>query len=257
MTGRIMQVGTTDDLDGPTTDAYLATPAGAVRGGVVLIHEIWGLQAHTRDVADRFAAAGFAVVAPDLLTHAGIDAEVGAELQRLSFDAPEAERVAAQPRLREAFSASRSPEYAVWALRVLRHAVDRLAAQPDVDGRVAVVGFCFGGTYAFQLAAADRRVRAAVPFYGSAPDDDTLARIDAPVLAFYGSADTRLMDGLPALEHAAAAAGVDLTPVVYEGCRHAFFNDTNATTYDARAAQDAWARTIGFLDAAFAGPAAD
>lgn len=252
MTGRMIHVGTTDHLGGPRVDAYLAEPVGDVRGGVVLVHEIWGLQPHTRDVADRFAAEGFVTLAPDLLSTSGIDPETGAELQRLSFDASEEERVAAQPRLREAFSTSRSPGYASWAVGVLGHAVDRLVGEPGVAGRVAVVGFCFGGTYAFQLAASDRRVRAAVPFYGSPPDDEALARIDAPVLAFYGSQDTRLMDSLPTLERAAAAAGVDLTPVVYEGCRHAFFNDTNATTYDERAAQDAWRRTIGFLRAAFA-----
>ncbi len=256
MSGHLVPLGVTDELDGPAVDAYLARPAGAVQGGVVLVHEVWGLQPHIRDVADRFAAEGFVTLAPDLLTRSGIDPQTGAELQRLSFEAPEEERVAAQPRLREAFAVGHSPQFAQWAVEVLGRAVDRLVAEPGVDDRIGVVGFCFGGTYAFALAGADSRVRAAVPFYGSPPDERTLARTTAPVLAFYGSEDRRLMDGLPELERAAAAAGADLTPVVYDGCRHAFFNDTNATTYDETAARDAWRRTIAFLRAAFAGATA-
>jgi len=228
-------------------EAYLATPAGAVRGGVIVIHEIWGMQDHFRDIANRFADLGYVAVAPDVLSHAGIDPAVGAELARLRFEAGEEERTREQPRLREAFSATRSPDYTTWAVRALRAVVDLLAATPGVDGRIAVTGYCFGGGLSFQLAAADSRVRAALPYYGRAPEGAVLGAIEAPVLAFYGSLDEPLMATLPQLEAAAAAAGVDFRAVVYDGARHAFFNDTNATTYDEPAASDSWRQSIDFL----------
>ena len=116
-------------------------------------------------------------------------------------DPDEEVRTAAQPRMREAMSGLRAPEFAGWAVGALRGAVDWLEAQPGVGQRIAVTGFCFGGTYSFALAAADPRVRAAVPFYGTAPAPEEIAKIQAPVLALYGSEDRALMDALPARAH--------------------------------------------------------
>jgi len=229
--------------------AYVAEPAtGApVTGGVVLIHEIWGLADHIKDVADRLAAEGFVVVAPDLLSRAGIDAHLGAELQQILFSPDPAVRNAGQPRLREAMAPTRAPDFSAWATTALQRAVDFLERQPGVGEHVGVVGFCFGGSYAFALAAADPRIRAAVPFYGSPPVSTEIDRISAPMLAFYGDRDERLMDGLPQVREAMAAAGADFTAVVYEGVGHAFFNDTNPHAYDASRAADAWQRTLTFL----------
>lgn len=228
---------------------YCAEPTGEPVGGLVLVHEIWGLSDHIEQVADRFAAAGFLVLAPDLLSSVGITAEVGDELQRLRASTDEAERTAAQPRLREAMAPTHEPDYAQWAVSTLRAAVDDLAADSRTRGRIAVVGFCFGGTYSFALAVADDRIKAAVPFYGSPPALELVADIHCPVLAIYGDQDQRLMGSLPALEQAMTAAGCQFAAKVYPGVGHAFFNDTNASTYDADAAADAWSRTLAFLDA--------
>jgi len=232
------------DLD--TVRAYRAEPAGTPRGGIVLIHEIWGLVPHIVDVADRFAAEGYVVLAPDLLSDIGVTPELGADLHALVSDPDEAVRTAAQPRLREALAPMRAPEYAGRAVEQLRTAVDELAAEPGVDGRIAVVGFCFGGSYSFALAAADDRVRAAVPFYGTAPSPDAIASISCPVLAIYGAHDPALIDALPDVRSQMAAAGVDFTDHVYPDAAHAFFNDTGSR-YRAADAADAWARTIAFL----------
>jgi carboxymethylenebutenolidase len=124
---------------------------------------------------------------------------------------------------------------------------DVLAAAPGIDGRVAVVGFRFGGSYAFALAAADDRIRAAVPFYGHPPEEVAIARIACPVFGLYGDQDERLMKSLPAVTTAMADAGVTFTPEVWAGVGHAFFNDSNATTFDPDAAAEAWARTLAFL----------
>ena len=251
MTGTTISMPAPPAADGSGADeqlqAYLAMPDGPAQGGVVVIHEIWGMQDHFRDIADRFAALGYVAVAPDVLSHAGIDPAAGAELARLRFQATEKERSREQPRLREAFSATRAAEYTAWAVASLRAVVDMLAETPGVDGRIAVTGYCFGGGLSFQLVAADDRVRAAIPYYGRAPEESVLARITAPVLAFYGSLDEPLMTALPQLEADAAAAGLDFQAVVYDGAKHAFFNDANASTYDAAAAADSWRRSLAFL----------
>lgn len=234
--------------DQSTFEAYVAEPAGDPVGGLVLIHEIWGLVAHIRDVADRYAAEGFVVVAPDILSRGGVSPEIGEELFAVRNDPDEEARVAAQPRLRELFSAAFSPELADWAVPALGSAVDWLEDRPGVRGRIAVSGFCFGGSYAFLLAARDDRVRAAVPFYGAPPPPADIARIHVPVLAFYGQDDPRLIDALPALKDDMTRAGVDFEAVVYPDAGHAFFNDTGPA-YRAAESRDAWRRTLEFLRA--------
>lgn len=226
-------------------DVYVARPEGEPIGGLVLIHEIWGLVDHIRDVADRYAAIGWLVAAPDILSHAGVAPALGAELHALFNSADPEVRTAAQPRMREALTTARAPEYGAWAVHALRATLDWLEAA-GAGARLAVTGFCFGGTYAFALAAADDRVRAVVPFYGTAPGADDIARIQAPVLAIYGEQDPALIDALPTVTAAMADAGVDFESVVYPGAAHAFFNDTGLR-YDADAAADAWRRATAFL----------
>lgn len=234
------------EADGDPFDVYVARPAGEPVGGLVLIHEIWGLVDHIKDVADRYAAEGWVVAAPDILSHAGVEPALGAELFALRNGDDEEAKAATQPRMREMLSAAHAPEYARWAVAALRATVDRLAEEAGVGDRLAVTGFCFGGTYAFALAAADDRIRAAVPFYGTAPTPDRIAEIKAPVLALYGHHDPALIDALPEVARAMADAGVDFESVVYPEAGHAFFNDTGLR-YDADAAADAWRRTLAFL----------
>lgn len=232
------------DIDG--VSAWRAEPTGELTGALVVIHEIWGLVDHIRDVADRFAAAGYLVVAPDILSVIGVTPQVGAELHDLRSEPDEAKRLAGQPRMRELMSGMNSPDFAAGAVASLRKVVDYLSVQPGIDGRIAVTGFCFGGSYSFALAAADDRVRAAVPWYGSAPGPDDIARIACPVLAIYGSDDERLMAALPGVTEQMAAAGIDFTAQVYDGAKHAFFNDTGSN-YDPDAAADAFPRALAFL----------
>lgn len=236
------------DLDDGAFTAYLSEPAGPPRGALILIHEIWGLVDHITDVADRFAAEGYLVLAPDLLSKIGIDARLGDELQSIMRDPDPERRSAGQPLLREKMAPMQSPEYAAFAVDALKKSVDYLAGQAGVDGRIAVAGFCFGGTYSFALAASDTRVRAVVPFYGAPPALEQVGAITAPVFALYGDEDKRLMDSLPAVTTAMTDAGVDFTTKVYDGVGHAFFNDTNPFAYNAEAASDAWTRVLGFLE---------
>lgn len=227
--------------------AYLAEPSGTPRGGLVVIHEIWGLVDHIKDVADRFAAEGYLVAAPDILSSAGVTPSVGQELAELMSNPDEAVRTTAQPLMREKLTAANEPEYAGWAVRQLRATVSYLGSQPGVEGRLGVTGFCFGGSYSFALATAEPRLRAAAPFYGSPPDLAAVASIACPVHAFYGELDQRLMDSLPQVSEAMKQAGVDFEATVYPDARHAFFNDTNSMTYNPTVATDAWGRVLDFF----------
>lgn len=236
-------------LDGVTV--YRADPPREPKGAIILIHEIWGLVEHITDVADRYAAEGYLVLAPDLLSDAGVTPEIGLELFAMMNDPDEQRRTVNQPRLREAFSVTRAPEFGAAAIQKLTTLVDALEKEDGIDGRIAVLGFCFGGTFSFSLAEADPRVRAAVPFYGET-SPAAVASIHCPVLAFYGDQDARLIDGLPALEAAMTDAGVDFTAKVYSDAGHAFFNDSNPHSFVPSAAGDAWGRSLEFLEAQLA-----
>jgi carboxymethylenebutenolidase len=238
--GTRIQIETT----GGTIDAYRADPEGTPRGAVLVISEIWGLVAHIEDVAERFAREGYLAIAPDILSSVGVTPELGAELTAAMSSSDDAVRAEVQPVLREKFTAASAPDYAAWAVEVLQQVTDYTDAQFDGEADIAVVGFCFGGTYAWELAAADTRIRLAVPFYGVAPSATTLADVSAPVLAFYGENDGRVTGTLPELSETLSGLGADFTSVVYPGAGHAFFNDTNPMTYDADSANDAWAKVL-------------
>lgn len=225
--------------------AYHSYPEGeGKRPGLIVTEEIWGLNDQIKGVVDRFAAKGYSVIAPEILPRELLEKLTPEMLEGLRDPEKKNEY---QPKLREAMTPLAQPVYAEQAIATLKACVDYLLADEHVNGNIAVVGFCFGGTYAFHLAAHDERVRAAVPFYGQAPGADEVAKIDVPVLAFYGEQDERLMTQLPQLKEDMHKARKDFQPVVYEGCGHAFFNETNPFAYNKKAADDAWHKTLAFL----------
>lgn len=217
---------------------------GQKHPGLIVIEEIWGVNDHIKSVADRFAAEGFSVLSPELLP-AGLLEMLTPQIQKDLFD-PE-KRNEVQPKLREAMGPIHQPEYASKTISLLKECVDYLLADEGVDGTVSVLGFCFGGSYSFHLAAQDSRIKAAVPFYGQAPSEEEIPNIKAPILAFYGDQDTNLVESLPKLKADMEKEGKAFEAVVYPNVGHAFFNDTNAHAYDAKTAQDAWAKTLAFL----------
>jgi carboxymethylenebutenolidase len=210
-----------------TIKGYLVRPANAPDKvpGVLVVHENRGLNPYIEDVARRVAIAGFMALAPDGLTSVGGypgDDEKGAAL----FKAVDHDKM-----MEDFFAA------ATW-----------LKTRPDCAGKIAAIGFCFGGGVANQLAVrmgAD--LPAAVPFYGVQPSAEEAAKIKAPVLAHYAELDTRITSGWPAYDAALSAAHVTHEGYVYAGANHGFHNDTTPR-YDETAAKLAWQRTLDWLN---------
>jgi carboxymethylenebutenolidase len=206
---------------GPASElfGYLARPAaGGERAGVLVIHEIFGLNDHIRDVARRLAKAGYLALAVDLASRAG-GTEAAANVAGALTQGSVEDRVAD-----------------------LDAAVDFLTRQSGYDGKLGVVGFCFGGGMTLSFAAASPEVRAAVAYYGPTPQPPSVMEATgAAILAQYGGDDARVNAGIPALE--AALAGKTFEQRVYDGAGHAFNNDTTGA-YDETAAVAAWTATL-------------
>jgi len=234
------------EYNGTPLEVYEAVPDGAIKGGLIVIEEVWGLTDHIKDIADRFAREGYYVISPELLSETHIKEHAGTLM--LDLFNPE-KRNEAQPKLRALMAPMQEPVFGEKTLGRVRVCFDYLYDKPEVKQWVAITGFCFGGSYSFALATAEPRLKAAVPFYGhtSLEDPEALKSITGPILAFYGEKDEGLIGSLPAVKEAMANAGVDFTAKVYPDCGHAFFNDTNPYAYNEAAAKDAWKRTLDLL----------
>jgi carboxymethylenebutenolidase len=205
-----------------TIKALVSRPADAKQklGGIIVVHENRGLNAHIEDVARRAALAGFITVAPDMLTplggYPGND-DQGRELQSKRD----------RNDMLEDFIA----------------AYDFLKSNKECNGKIGVVGFCFGGWIANMMAVRIPELAAAVPFYGGQPTAADVPKIKAPLLLHYGELDTRVNEGWPAYEAALKENKKDYAAFIYPKANHGFHNDTTPR-YDKEAAELAWKRTI-------------
>ena len=205
--------------------AGLARPKGDAKlPGVVVIQENKGLTPHIEDVNRRMALEGFLAMAPDALSPLGGTPDDPNEARSL---------------MRKLDSQSTIKNYTA--------AVKYLKTNPSSTGKVGVIGFCWGGGVANQLAVNSPDLVAAVPFYGRQPASEDVPKIKASLLLHYAGDDKRINKGIPAFETALKAASVDYKLYMYEGVKHAFHNDTRADRYNKEAAQLAWQRTISFL----------
>lgn len=211
--------------NGHTCQGYLATPPSGSGPAVVVIQEWWGLVPHIEDLVERFAAAGFLAIAPDLFhskTTRSPD-EAGKLLMEL-----DAER----------------------ALTEMKGAGKYLLGRPECTSKTyGIVGFCMGGALAQYTATNDANVGAAVSFYGGFKKVNMQwEKLNAPILLIYGENDK----GVPAEQGKALAEklqqmGKNVELKVYPNAEHAFFNDARPEVYNDAAANDAWQRTLDFF----------
>ncbi len=246
-------------------DGYLVLPStpGGKRPAVVVIHEIFGPDAHIREVARRFAGEGYVALAPNLftgelgrlLTPENIRdamqslAQAPADLRRdpSKFAAFAATQPPERRPILEAFGKVSSPPTQAGFALDLRAATSYLRTLPEVDrGRVGSVGFCFGGAMSARLATVDPDLRAAVIFYGQNPPLADVPRIRAAVLGLYASEDSGITSTVPELAEAMKQHGVHFEYHVYPGAKHAFFNDSRPN-YHRESAEDAWPRVLRFF----------
>ncbi len=218
----------------------VAPDSGRTHPGVVMIHDVWGLSDHTRDLARRLAREGFAVLGIDLYRETG------------------------RPRITDPASAL------AWirelsdpgVMQTLQEGIDFLSGDASVGGRpVGITGFCMGGQYALLGACSCRGLSAAVVFYGMlayAPGLDPAKKprspLDAvpdlgcPLLGLFGAEDALIpLSQVEELERRLAKTRRPCEVKVYAGAGHAFMNDTRPELHRPAVAQDAWGRMLGFF----------
>jgi len=216
-----------------TLQAFVVYPEVKEKAPVVLlIHEIFGLTDWAKEMADELAAQGFIVVAPDLLSGFGPNGGGSSEFPSQdaavkSVSALDADVVTAD----------------------LDAAADYARHIPAANGKVAPVGFCWGGGKSFAFAAHRKDLSAAFVFYGTAPADVTT--ITAPVYAFYAGNDARIGATVPATIAAMKAAGKKYEPVTYDGAGHGFMrageDPTNTVPGNKTAREQGFARLVTLL----------
>jgi carboxymethylenebutenolidase len=197
---------------------------------VVVIHEIFGMSDWVRSLTDQVAAAGYIAIAPDLLSGMGPNGGGSSEF---------ADRTAVTQ------AVGKLPPDQVTA--DLNAVADYVSKLPASNGKVAVAGFCWGGSQSFRFATNRPKLAAAFVFYGTGPDSkEAIAKIKAPVYGFYGGNDARVDATIPKSQDLMKEAGKTYEPVTYEGAGHGFMRagedpgDTNAANKKGR--DEAWTR---------------
>jgi carboxymethylenebutenolidase len=219
--------------DNRTVSTFVVYPESKQKAPVVIvIHEIFGATDWSRSLADQLAAKGYIAVAPDLLSGMGPNGGKSSD-----FPTVDAAREAN----------SKLPDDQVTA--DLNAVADYAKKIPASNGKLAVVGFCWGGGQSFRFATNRKDLSAAFVFYGPGPKD--VSTITAPVYGFYAGKDARIGATVPETAEAMKKAGKTFEPVTYEGAGHGFMRagedpaDTNPDNKKAR--EDAWKRWLELL----------
>ena len=194
--------------------------------GVVLIQEWWGIEPHIRDLAHKLAAEGFVVAVPDLF-HGKVVTEPDEAQKMVMMIAGNIDKAA----------------------REIIGALETVKAMPNVEPKkLGLMGFCVGGMLTLVVASRYPDLGAVVAFYpgGYDPKPEDVAKVNAPVLAFYGRRDQSIpMEQVDKIEKMFKAAGKDYTAKVYDA-GHAFINPAHGMG-DERAAAEAWPLAVNFL----------
>ncbi len=219
--------------DGRSVETFVVYPESKGKAPVVLvIHEIFGMTDWVQDLADQVAAAGYIAVAPDLLSGMGPNGG-------RSTDFAEGKTMEAVSHL--------NPDQVTADLNA---AADYALKLPAANGKLFVVGFCWGGAQSFRFATNRGDLAAAFVFYGAPPEKDAMARIKAPVHGFYAGNDARITSTIPDTITQMKAAGKSYDPATYDGAGHGFMRAgeaPDAKDADKKARADAWVRWKSLL----------
>ncbi len=209
-----------------STSGYLARPGNkGPWSTVIVIQEWWGLDEQTRSIADRVAGLGYLAFAPDLFH--GERAKLG-----------DGERASALVQ-----------KYGAGAPSELLALYDAIKKHPDCNGKVASMGFCFGGRMSLALGLG-RPLNAVCMFYGGGMQQlfDQLSNLKSPILGLFGDKDQSIPVGtVEQFDKLLDQIGADHEIVVYPNSGHAFFRDRDPSTYKPEAAKDAWQRVTKFF----------
>lgn len=205
------------DTPGGATTACVARPDNDTTAAVILIQEYWGINDHIRDIAGRYANEGFLCVAPDLYRG------------KLAKNPDEAGRLMQGLAIAD-------------GMEIIRQAIAEAKRVYNVK-RIAITGYCMGGTFALRAACELSDISAAAPFYGDVPEENVLKNLKVPTLFIAGKRDAWINPAkVNGLIEAARKYDLPVEAVSYDA-DHAFFNDTRPV-YDAEAAADAWRRVL-------------
>ncbi len=215
--------------------AYAAATGAPPQPGIVVLHELWGLNDDIRRIAERLGSAGYAAVAPDLYSPGFKPLCIARTLHSMA-------------------------NMGAWSVDQAEAARAWLGARPEVDAnRIGAIGFCLGGGFALALGVRGD-LRAAAVNYGPVPPNATELEGVCPVVASYGADDRRFAAEGQRLDALLDELGVEHDVKLYEGAVHSFMNDAGhsvlqrllrpvmAFAYDGPAAEDAWERILAFLD---------
>ncbi|MFP6598106.1 MAG: dienelactone hydrolase family protein [Candidatus Hydrogenedentota bacterium] len=213
--------------NGGMCEGYLAVPESGGGPGVIVLQEWWGLVDHIKDVCDRFAAAGYVALAPDLYHGESSTSPDDAGKLMMAINIAETEKDMAG---------------------AITHL---LSLDETTSSNVGTVGFCMGGQLSLYAACANPTVGACVMFYGIHPEvHPDIPALQAPFMGFFAENDPMVTpDAAHALESALKDAGKSADVTVYEGADHAFFNDTREDVYHEAHAKDCWNRMLAFYGA--------
>ena len=222
--------------DNRSVNSFLVFPEVKNKAtAIVVIHEIFGMTDWVRSVADQLAEAGYIAIAPDLLSGMGPQGGGSSEFT---------ERGAVGQAI------GKLPPDQITA--DLNAVADYVAKLPACNGKVAVAGFCYGGSQTFRFATNRPSLAAAFVFYGTGPDSkEATAKIKCPVYGFYGGNDARVDATIPKSEELMKAAGKTYDPVTYKDAGHGFMrageDPGNTNEANKKAHDEAWARWKGIL----------
>ena len=204
------------------TTAHVAMPPNDDKKAVIVIQEWWGLNDHIKDIASRYAAEGFIAIAPDLYRG------------KVATNSGDASKMMNDLTVEDGIDTIKS---------TIAKASDELGIS-----HFGITGYCMGGTFALRAACELEGLSAAAPFYGDIPEEEVLKKLRTPTVFISGTKDQWINpEKVATLEDITERYELPLHSVKYDA-DHAFFNDTRPEVYDAEAAQDAWAKVVGFFN---------